>query len=445
MIKKSQEIYYYIGIGGVGMSSLARFCFSNGHQVYGYDKVCSATTKNLTDLGIKITYDSSILALPKKLLSKEVKIIYTPAIKLNHPQLEFYSKQGNQILKRAEFLSKICENKKTLAIAGTHGKTTTTSILTHIFSKTNQSFTSFMGGFFRNKDSNFIKTGLDNFIVEADEYDRSFLKLHPTIACITSVDPDHLDVYETKEAFIEAFEKFSKQVDNKLIVAFGIPISGITYGIDVEADYVARNLILTEKGYSFDLISPNEIFKGINFNQIGRHNLLNALGAIAVANQSGIDIKKILPALENFPGIYRRMNLYSWRNSIIIDDYAHHPKEIESVLNTIRSFYPNKKNCVIFQPHLFSRTKDFMKEFCSVLNRFDEIVLLDIFPAREEAIENINACTLLEGIKNHQKRLIEKKQIKSVLESSQAEVFTFLGAGDIGEEITKLKSELTTL
>ena len=445
MIKKSQEIYYFIGIGGVGMSSLARFCFSNGHQVYGYDKVCSATTKNLTDLGIKITYDSSILALPKKLLSKEVKIIYTPAIKLNHPQLEFYSKQGNQILKRAEFLSKICENKKTLAIAGTHGKTTTTSILTHIFSKTNQSFTSFMGGFFRNKDSNFVKTGLDNFIVEADEYDRSFLKLHPTIACITSVDPDHLDVYETEEAFIEAFEKFSKQVDNKLIVAFGIPIPGITYGIDVEADYVARNLILTEKGYSFDLISPNEIFKGINFNQIGRHNLLNALGAIAVANQSGIDIKKILPALENFPGIYRRMNLYSWRNSIIIDDYAHHPKEIESVLNTIRIFYPNKKNCVIFQPHLFSRTKDFMKEFCSVLNRFDEIVLLDIFPAREEAIENINACTLLEGIKNHQKRLIEKKQIKSVLESSEAEVFTFLGAGDIGEEITKLKSELTTL
>ena len=445
MIKKSSEIYYFIGIGGVGMSSLARFCFSNGHQVYGYDKVYSETTKNLTDLGIIITYDSSILALSKKLLSKEVKIIYTPAIKSNHPQLKFYNKQGNQILKRAEFLSKICENKKTLAVAGTHGKTTTTSILTHIFSETNQSFTSFMGGFFRNESSNFVKTGLDNFIVEADEYDRSFLKLNPTIACITSVDPDHLDIYENKEAFIEAFKKFSKQVDDKLIVAFGLPISGITYGIDVEADYVARNLTLTDKGYRFDLISPNEIFKGVNFNQLGKHNVLNALGAVAVANQSGINIKKILPTLENFPGIHRRMNVYSWRNSVIIDDYAHHPKEIESVLNTIRNFYPNKKNCVIFQPHLFSRTKDFMKEFCSVLNHFDEIVLLDIFPAREEAIKSVNALALLEGIKNDQKKLIEKKEIKSVLESSDAEVFTFLGAGDIGDEITKLKSELTIL
>ena len=302
-----------------------------------------------------------------------------------------------------------------------------------------------MGGFFRNESSNFVKTGLDNFIVEADEYDRSFLKLNPTIACITSVDPDHLDIYENKEAFIEAFKKFSKQVDDKLIVAFGLPISGITYGIDVEADYVARNLTLTEKGYRFDLISPNEIFKGVNFNQLGKHNVLNALGAIAVANQSGINIKKILPTLENFPGIYRRMNVYSWRNSVIIDDYAHHPKEIESVLNTIRNFYPNKKNCVIFQPHLFSRTKDFMKEFCSVLNQFDEIVLLDIFPAREEAIKSVNAYALLEGIKNDQKKLIEKKEIKSVLESSEAEVFTFLGAGDIGDEITKLKSELTIL
>ena len=177
-----------------------------------------------------------------------------------------------------------------------------------------------MGGFFRNESSNFVKTGLDNFIVEADEYDRSFLKLNPTIACITSVDPDHLDIYDTKEAFIEAFIKFSKQVDQKLIVAFGLPISGITYGIDVKADYVASNLISTKKGYRFDLISPNENFKGINFNQIGRHNVLNALGAIAVANQSGIEIKKILPALENFPGIYRRMNVYSWRNSVIIDD-----------------------------------------------------------------------------------------------------------------------------
>ncbi len=445
MIKKSTEVYYFIGIGGVGMSSLAQFCFKNGHHVYGYDKVFSETTKNLTDLGIKIIYDSSILALSKKLLSKKVKIIYTPAIKLSHPQLKFYKNQGNQVLKRAEFLSKICKNKKTLAVAGTHGKTTTTSILTHIFSETNQSFTSFMGGFFKNDLSNLIKTGLDTFIVEADEYDRSFLKLHPTIACITSIDPDHLDIYDTKEAFIEAFIKFSKQVDQKLIVAFGLPISGITYGIDVKADYVASNLISTKKGYRFDLISPNENFKGINFNQIGKHNVLNALGAIAVANQSGIEIKKILPALENFPGINRRMNVYNWKNSIIIDDYAHHPKEIESVLKTIKIFYPNRKNCVIFQPHLFSRTKDFMKEFCSVLTNFDEIVLLDIYPAREEAIENVSALNLLKGIKNDQKKLIEKNEIKSVLESSKAEVFTFLGAGDIGEEIIKLKPELTIL
>ena len=239
-------------------------------------------------------------ALQNLLLSTDVQIVYSAAIPDFHPQLVFLKKQGNNVIKRAEFLAKVCINKKTLAVAGTHGKTTTSSILTHIFSKTNQSFISVMGGFFNNDSSNLIQTGSESIIVEADEYDRSFLHLNPTIACITSVEADHLDIYESEDIFLEAFVQFSKKVSNELIVAYGLPISGLTYGIEVAADYKAFNLKITEKGYRFDLTTPNREFKDIFFNQMGIHNVSNALGAVAMADQAGIDINKSLLALESF-------------------------------------------------------------------------------------------------------------------------------------------------
>ncbi|MDG2234846.1 MAG: UDP-N-acetylmuramate--L-alanine ligase [Flavobacteriaceae bacterium] len=445
MITKQKNIFYFIGIGGVGMSALARLCLKEGCEVYGYDKTSSDITEQLIKNGIKIIFDDSVKALQKLLLSTDVQIVYSAAIPDFHPQLVFFKKQGNNVIKRAEFLAKVCINKKTLAVAGTHGKTTTSSILTHIFSKTNQSFISVMGGFFNNDSSNLIQTGSESIIVEADEYDRSFLHLNPTIACITSVEADHLDIYESEDIFLEAFVQFSKKVSNELIVAYGLPISGLTYGIEVAADYKAFNLKITEKGYRFDLTTPNREFKDIFFNQMGIHNVSNALGAVAMADQAGIDINKSLLALESFPGVYRRMNLYRWRDIVIIDDYAHHPSEIDSVFKTIKTFYPKQKNCVVFQPHLFSRTRDFMNDFKTTLSKFDEVILMDIYPAREEPIKGVNAKILFDGISHTNKEYIEKNQIKKILKSSNADVFALLGAGDIGEEIKKLKREFISL
>ncbi|MDG1686758.1 MAG: UDP-N-acetylmuramate--L-alanine ligase [Flavobacteriaceae bacterium] len=445
MITKQKNIFYFIGIGGVGMSALARLCLKEGCEVYGYDKTSSDITEQLIKSGIKIIFDDSVKALQNLLLSTDVQIVYSAAIPDFHPQLVFFKKQGNNVIKRAEFLAKVCINKKTLAVAGTHGKTTTSSILTHIFSKTNQSFISVMGGFFNNDSSNLIQTGSESIIVEADEYDRSFLHLNPTIACITSVEADHLDIYESEDIFLEAFVQFSKKVSNELIVAYGLPISGLTYGIEVAADYKAFNLKITEKGYRFDLTTPNREFKDIFFNQMGIHNVSNALGAVAMADQAGIDINKSLLALESFPGVYRRMNLYRWRDIVIIDDYAHHPSEIDSVFKTIKTFYPKQKNCVVFQPHLFSRTRDFMNDFKTTLSKFDEVILMDIYPAREEPIKGVNAKILFDGISHTNKEYIEKNQIKKILKSSNADVFALLGAGDIGEEIKKLKREFISL
>ena len=445
MITKQKNIFYFIGIGGVGMSALARLCLNEGCEVYGYDKTSSDITEQLIKSGIKIIFDDSVKALQNLLLSTDVQIVYSAAIPDFHPQLVFLKKQGNNVIKRAEFLAKVCINKKTLAVAGTHGKTTTSSILTHIFSKTNQSFISVMGGFFNNDSSNLIQTGSESIIVEADEYDRSFLHLNPTIACITSVEADHLDIYESEDIFLEAFVQFSKKVSNELIVAYGLPISGLTYGIEVAADYKAFNLKITEKGYRFDLTTPNREFKDIFFNQMGIHNVSNALGAVAMADQAGIDINKSLLALESFPGVYRRMNLYRWRDIVIIDDYAHHPSEIDSVFKTIKTFYPKQKNCVVFQPHLFSRTRDFMNDFKTTLSKFDEVILMDIYPAREEPIKGVNAKILFDGISHTNKKYIEKNQIKKILKSSNADVFALLGAGDIGEEIKKLKREFISL
>lgn len=445
MITKQKNIFYFIGIGGVGMSALARLCLNEGCEVYGYDKTSSDITEQLIKSGIKIIFDDSVKALQNLLLSTDVQIVYSAAIPDFHPQLVFLKKQGNNVIKRAEFLAKVCINKKTLAVAGTHGKTTTSSILTHIFSKTNQSFISVMGGFFNNDSSNLIQTGSESIIVEADEYDRSFLHLNPTIACITSVEADHLDIYESEDIFLEAFVQFSKKVSNELIVAYGLPISGLTYGIEVAADYKAFNLKITEKGYRFDLTTPNREFKDIFFNQMGIHNVSNALGAVAMADRAGIDINKSLLALESFPGVYRRMNLYRWRDIVIIDDYAHHPSEIDSVFKTIKTFYPKQKNCVVFQPHLFSRTRDFMNDFKTTLSKFDEVILMDIYPAREEPIKGVNAKILFDGISHTNKEYIEKNQIKKILKSSNADVFALLGAGDIGEEIKKLKREFISL
>lgn len=445
MTKAPKHTYYFMGIGGVGMSALARWCLRSGHEVYGYDKTPSEITAQLIQEGIKITFDSKTSALSHNLLGADVRVVYTAAIDQSHPQLAYYFAQGNRVMKRAQFLAACCADKKTLAVAGTHGKTTTAAILTHIFTKTNQSFTSVMGGFMNHNSSNLIGTGSETFIVEADEFDRSFLHLHPSFACITSLEPDHLDIYKTEAAFLEAFVQFSKQVEQKLIVAHGLPISGLTFGVDVAADYKAFNLQTTDEGYRFDLATPTGLFKAVCLNQLGSHNIANALAAIALAEQAGLEMEEILPTLKSFPGVYRRMNLYRWKEAVVIDDYAHHPTEIQRVFETLQSFFPGQRNCVVFQPHLFSRTRDFWDEFLTVLCQFDEVVLMEIYPAREMPIPGITSKILLDGLAHNQKKCIPKTEIQSVLETSEASVFALLGAGDIGTEIQQLKPEFTSL
>ena len=443
MNNKSLQSYYFIGIGGMGMSALARLCLIKGHRVFGYDVTPSQIINDLISDGAQVIYDLSFEALPSLLRDKNIEVVYTAAISRDHPQLKYFFAQGNNVRKRAVFLAELTSKIKTLAISGTHGKTTTSAFLTHIFSETSQEFTSIMGGFFKNQKSNLIVEGSDFMIVEADEYDRSFLQLHPSIACITSMDADHLDIYETNSSFSEAFIKFSSQVSQALVVAYGLPIKGITYGIDVPADYRVENIIKNKFGYNFNIITPLRTYENVYLNQLGLHNILNALCAIAMADQIGVFTENSIKALTTFPGVQRRMNLMKYGDAIIIDDYAHHPREIENVLNTLKGFYPEHKNCVIFQPHLFSRTQDFMNEFALVLSEFDEVVLLDIYPARELPISGISAQVLLDKLNHSNKKLILKSAIKESIDNSNAGLFAFLGAGDIGLEVEKLKINFT--
>jgi UDP-N-acetylmuramate--alanine ligase len=443
MNNKSLQSYYFIGIGGMGMSALARLCLIKGHRVFGYDVTPSQIINDLISEGAQVIYDLSFEALPIVLRDKNIEVVYTAAISRDHPQLKYFFAQGNNVRKRAVFLAELTSKIKTLAISGTHGKTTTSAFLTHIFSETSQEFTSIMGGFFKNQKSNLIVEGSDFMIVEADEYDRSFLQLHPSIACITSMDADHLDIYETNSSFSEAFIKFSSQVSQALVVAYGLPIKGITYGIDVPADYRVENIIKNKFGYNFNIITPLRTYENVYLNQLGLHNILNALCAIAMADQIGVFTENSIKALTTFPGVQRRMNLMKYGDAIIIDDYAHHPREIENVLNTLKGFYPEHKNCVIFQPHLFSRTQDFMNEFALVLSEFDEVVLLDIYPARELPISGISAQVLLDKLNHSNKKLILKSAIKESIDNSNAGLFAFLGAGDIGLEVEKLKINFT--
>ena len=445
MNNKSLQSYYFIGIGGMGMSALARLCLIKGHRVFGYDVTPSQIINDLISEGAQVIYDLSFEALPSLLRDKNIEVVYTAAISRDHPQLKYFFAQGNNVRKRAVFLAELTSKIKTLAISGTHGKTTTSAFLTHIFSETSQEFTSIMGGFFKNQKSNLIVEGSDFMIVEADEYDRSFLQLHPSIACITSMDADHLDIYETNSSFSEAFIKFSSQVSQALVVAYGLPIKGITYGIDVPADYRVENIIKNKFGYNFNIITPLRTYENVYLNQLGLHNILNALCAIAMADQIGVFTENSIKALTTFPGVQRRMNLMKYGDAIIIDDYAHHPREIENVLNTLKGFYPEHKNCVIFQPHLFSRTQDFMNEFALVLSEFDEVVLLDIYPARELPISGISAQVLLDKLNHSNKKLILKSAIKESIDNSNAGLFAFLGAGDIGLEVEKLKINFTAV
>ena len=438
----SNQKYFFIGIGGIGMSSIARYFLNLGNQIMGYDRVESDTTKTLSRDGVKILDTIDIDLVSEDFKSEDVLVIYTPAISEENAYLNYFLNNKNKIYKRSEILGKITEETFCICIAGTHGKTTTAAILTHLFYKCEEDFQSFVGGILNYYETNFISTGSKYSIVEADEYDRSFLQLKPNVGIITSIEKDHLDIYGDFKSLKESFNLFINKVSDKVFYSDEIKgLEGLSYSINSETDYYARNISLNDNGYKFDLITPSNEFINVRFNQIGGHNLLNALGAFSVAHYLGLDENKLIDALADFKGVYRRMDIFRLGNKIVIDDYAHHPSEINAVLNSIKDKYHNLDVGVIFQPHLFSRTRDLLDDFGKVLSKFDEVYLLDIYPAREEPIEGVSSDVLLEKIICDKKSILKIESIIEKIESTECDIVAVLGAGNVANSIQSLKKK----
>ena len=435
------DTYYFIGIGGIGMSSIAKYLGANNFKVGGYDLTKTDITETLEKNGIEINYKDELNSIPSQFKNQDVIVIFTPAITTKNRQLGFFKSQGNPIFKRAEFLGILTKKFKTIAIAGTHGKTTTAAIVTHLFYKTRQSFTAFIGGVLNEFNSNVIINGNKYAIVEADEYDRSFLNLEPSYGLVTSIDSDHLDIYGSFDEVKKSFREFIKKITDKVVISKGLGVDGITYSLNKKADYSANNISFSKTGYFFDLTTPSRIYKSVFFSQLGLHNLLNAIGAFAISSQVGIDEKELCKALSTFKGVKRRFELVlNSKKDIIIDDYAHHPNEINAVWSALKDLYPYEKKCVIFQPHLYSRTKDFMNEFALALSQFDRVILLPIYPARELPIEGIKSSVLQKKIKSKNiVELIKRENLLSYINNIPEKIKIFLGAGDIGLEIKKIK------
>ena len=446
MLEKYKNIYF-LGIGGIGMSSLALYFIDKQKSVGGYDKVKSSITKQLSLKGSVINYENSKANIPNKFLNKEeTLVVYTPAIPKSNKQFVFFQQSSFKILKRSELLGILSKNKFCIAVAGTHGKTTTASILSHILLENNIKFTSFIGGISENYNTNFIQNGDEIILVEADEFDRSFLTLYPDIACITSIDPDHLDVYFNEQSLHDSFTDFTNNIKNEgvLLVNEKISIKGSTFGFDKNSDFHITNYNISNEEVFFD-INYNGSISSIKFNMQGRHNALNALVAFAIGLELKIDKLKLSKSLSTFLGVKRRFTYVLKSPKIIIDDYAHHPKEIEEISKSIKELYPEKKVTAVFQPHLYSRTRDFMSEFAQSLSLFDEVVLTEIYPAREKPIKNINSENLLNRIENNNKCLITKSNLPKYLSKSSSDILVIMGAGDISEEVNSIKKHLELL
>ena len=424
------------------MSALARYFSKIGKHVAGYDKTITEITSNLEKNGIQIHFNDSVVSIPKKFQNKKnTLVVFTPAIPSNHLELNFFMDQGFQIMKRAEVLGLITKNTFCFAVAGTHGKTTTSAILGHIMQP--YKATSFLGGISENYESNLIFGAEEISVVEADEFDQSFLKLSPNIACITSMDADHLDIYGEHSSLVDSFKKFANQVTEVLIVAKGTGIEGLSYALNEDADYKITNIRQADGYYIFDVKTPNSEVSDIEFSLPGKHNIMNALAAIAMADSYGVSLESIKKSLRSFKGVERRFSYKIKTDALtLIDDYAHHPTEINVVYDSIKELYPTQKNVVIFQPHLFSRTKDFIEDFAIALAQFDEILLLDIYPAREEPIEGVSSLWLLEKILNKNKKITHKNNLVKDIKNSNASIVAMLGAGDIGKMVEDVKTEL---
>jgi len=446
MLENYKHIYF-LGIGGIGMSSLALYVLNENKVVGGYDKVKSEITDTLISQGATINFNDEFKIIPKSFLDKEnTLIVYTPAIPLSNKQFVFFKKSGFTIIKRSELLGEISRDKFCIAIAGTHGKTTTSSILSHILFDNNLNFTSFVGGISENYNTNLIQNGSEIILVEADEFDRSFLTLNPNIACVTSIDADHLDIYENEMELKKSFNQFKNNIkkDGVLFVNDQIPMNGMTYGFNSNSNYFISNYRVDDEVAHFDINFKKSI-TSIQFKMQGKHNALNALVAFAIGNFLGINNDDIQKSLSTFKGVKRRFSYILKSPRVIIDDYAHHPTEIDAVQKSVKEMYPGKKITAVFQPHLYTRTRDFMDQFAESLSEFDEIILTDIYPAREEPIKNIDSQALLKKIKNNRKLISKKSNLSSCLKNSKSDVFVIMGAGDISDEVQLIKEKIELL
>ena len=435
---------YFIGIGGIGMSALARYFKSLDKNVAGYDKTPSRITSDLIALGIPVHFEDNIKCIPEEFLNNEdTLIIYTPAIPKDHKQFIYVQSKGFLIKKRAEILGVITKGVYTLAVAGTHGKTTTTAILGHLLKESGAKVTAFLGGISENYNSNLILEGNEVIVVEADEYDRSFLQLYPDIVAITSMDADHLDIYEKANALEESFVEFAQRAKDHLLVRNGLPLSGITFGIEDDSDYCIKNIKIDNGMYVFDLQTPQEFIEDLHLNLPGKHNLLNAVTAFAIAMLYGTPTSSLAKALFSFKGVQRRFSYQIKKEEMVyIDDYAHHPTEINALYHAVREMHPDKKVLAIFQPHLYSRTRDFAAEFAQSLSQFDQLLLLDIYPARELPIAGVNSDWLLNMVDLENKKIVKKENLITEIINSHAQVVLTIGAGDIGEEVNRIKEAL---
>jgi len=437
---------YFVGIGGIGMSALARYFHEIGKQVTGYDKTPTKITDDLIQMGIAVHFEDSVGLIATEFKnSKDTLVVYTPAVQSTHKELQYFTLNNFTIQKRAEVLGLITKNTFCFAVAGTHGKTTTSSILGHLLKVCDADMTAFLGGITENYHSNLILNGSEMSVVEADEFDRSFLQLSPDVACITSMDADHLDIYGKAEELEKSFVDFSKKLSDKkkLFVKNGLPLKGITYGINDDADYSVQNIEIIDGVYDFSIKTPTEVLSNVRFSLPGQHNLSNASVAFAMAYDKGFDAEKLIEGLASFKGVERRFTYQIKRTDLVyIDDYAHHPTEINAVYQAVIEMYPNDKVMVVFQPHLFSRTQDFAADFGNSLSQFDEVRLLDIYPARELPIEGVTSEWLLGKITSKNKKLIAKKNIVSEIQNSDAKIILTIGAGDIGAEVKRIKEEI---
>ncbi len=431
------------------MSSLARYFMEKDIAVSGYDQTETILTQSLIEEGANIHYEDNVDKI--KDLEQIDLVVYTPAIPFSHSELTFFMNSEIKVLKRAELLGWITKDSFSIAVAGTHGKTTTSSIIAHMLEVSGVGCNAFLGGISTNYNSNFILNKQSNkTVVEADEYDRSFLNLSPNISILTSMDSDHLDIYGDENELTKSFQEFVDLLpeDGKLICYNGLNVKSkniITYGENDNSNLKIKNISISEGEYYFDVTYKSKEITGLHLGISGKHNVYNAAAAIVLALELGINDTDIKKSLASFKGVKRRFEYHIKEKSLVyIDDYAHHPKEIDAFIGSVRELYPTKKITGVFQPHLFTRTRDFLAEFALSLSALDEIILLDIYPARELPIKGVSSLVLLKKINCPNKKLIDRKELVSELENRYLEVLVTLGAGNIDELVSPIKNILKT-